>query len=343
MLRLVLVALLLGFSAEALAQSRPERNGPPRPTKAAVAAELARIDSAGDASQSIDARMRIAELLKGKEALILLQDAAVRADSVQDRWRSSEARTKLVDRYRASGDNKRALAEALRIIESERQGRALESEQEAGEVADLIQAHQHELDSLIAVHEQSALASSNELGHARKAIAQREVIIIVVAAIGIVLLLFAILLLRRSHRRAMDKLRKEVNGSQARISALAQDMQRMARQMEEQRAVPQAIPASEAPTHVVEKEAPAHDPMVLALFKRQAPERIAALHAARAAGNHEKVLRVLHSLRPQLDALEPDGLGASCARLRDMQPSDSGWHAGLEELMAGISALLARS
>lgn len=81
--------------------------------------------------------------------------------------------------------------------------------------------------------------------------------------------------------------------------------------------------------------------MVLALFMRQAPERIEALETARAANDHEKVLRVLHSLRPQLDALDPDGLGASCARLRAMRPSDADRDAGLDRLIAGMRALMA--
>lgn len=80
--------------------------------------------------------------------------------------------------------------------------------------------------------------------------------------------------------------------------------------------------------------------MVLAFFRRQAPERIATLQAARASGDHEKVLRVLHSLRPQLDALDPQGLGVLCARLRGMQPGHPERGAGLDQLITGINTLL---
>jgi HPt (histidine-containing phosphotransfer) domain-containing protein len=55
--------------------------------------------------------------------------------------------------------------------------------------------------------------------------------------------------------------------------------------------------------------------MVLGLFQKRAPERLATLREARSAGDVDKVLRVLHTLKPQLVALDPDGVGALCAGL----------------------------
>lgn len=341
MLRLALFALVLAIVARTTAQSRTAPNDLPRPTKAAVAAELARIDSAGDATRSIEARVRIADLLKSKDALILLQDAAARADSADDAWRGTDARNKLMELYRAKGDHKRALAEALRIIELERVGRAKEIEREAQEAAERMEAHQQERDSLIALLENESSAARTAIGQAQKTIAQRELIIIAVCAVGIILLLTAILVLRRSHRRAMEQVRQELSVFQARIAEMAEEMKGVVSRMEAQRTAPPTTPSSEAPAPAAGKAALSPDPMVLALFMRQAPERIAALETARAANDHEKVLRVLHSLRPQLDALDPDGLGASCARLRARQPSDADWDAGLDGLIAGMRALMA--
>ena len=82
--------------------------------------------------------------------------------------------------------------------------------------------------------------------------------------------------------------------------------------------------------------------MVAALFRQQAPLRLAALRSAHAAADNEKVLRVLHSLRPQLDALDPTGLGALCQRLRSTRHDDAAWDPGLDELERGINTLLAR-
>ncbi|MBK6343242.1 MAG: Hpt domain-containing protein [Flavobacteriales bacterium] len=341
MLRLALIVLVLVIVTGTTAQSRSARNDPQRPTKAAVSAELARIDSAGDAARSIDARIRIAELLKSKDALILLQDAAARADSADDTWLGIEARDKLMALYRANGDNKRALAEAMRIIELERISSAKENEREELEAADMIRAHQQERDSLLALLESESSASRNALGEARKTIAQRELTIITTGAIGIILLLITILVLRRSHRRVMEQLRTEIGAIQARIADMAGEMKELVEQYDAQRTAPPATPSSEAPAPIAGQGAPSLDPMVLAIFKRQAPERIAALETAREANDHEKVLRVLHSLRPQLDALDPDGLGASCARLRAMQPSDADRDAGLDRLIAGMHAMMA--
>ncbi|MBK9146438.1 MAG: Hpt domain-containing protein [Flavobacteriales bacterium] len=252
-----------------------------------------------------------------------------------------EARNKLMALYRANGDHKRALAEALRIIDLGRIVCAKESEREAQEADEMIRAYHQERDSLIALLEYESSAARTAIGQAQKTIAQRELIIIAVGAIGIILLLTAILVLRRSHRRVMEQLRTELGAFQARIAEMAGEMKELVRQYDAQRAAPPATPSSEAPAPEAGKGALSPDPMVLAIFKRQAPERIAALEAAREANDHDKVLRVLHSLRPQLDALDPDGLGASCARLRAMQPSDADRDAGLNRLIAGMHAMMA--
>ncbi|MBK9175051.1 MAG: Hpt domain-containing protein [Flavobacteriales bacterium] len=89
---------------------------------------------------------------------------------------------------------------------------------------------------------------------------------------------------------------------------------------------------------------PAPDAMVLALFRRHVPERIAALRTAREAGDNDKMMRVLHTLRPQLEAVDSDGLGALCASLRASEAVGSAdWLSSLERLITGIEAVLGRS
>lgn len=343
MLRSTVVACGLLLLGAALAQSHDAARALPRQTRTALLTEIAKIDSAGDEAGSIKARIQAAAQLKGMEAIKLLGEAAAIADSARDLWLEAEARSKLLDRYRAAGDSKRALVQALRIIELERQGQAQSGERAAAETAALISAHWMERDSLIAAHEQALAAERTALGSANKGIAVRDALLGSLGALAAVSIAILLIVLKRGQRKAVGKLRQELAGLHARISEMSAAMEDLQRKLE--RPVTAAPPPSPAspPLPMAQPGAAVPDPLVLALFKRQAPERIATLQAARAAGDHEKALRVLHSLRPQLDALDPDGLGVLCADLRAMPPANAGRDASLDRLIAGMNELLRRS
>ncbi|MBK9175052.1 MAG: hypothetical protein IPM46_01695 [Flavobacteriales bacterium] len=174
MYRTALLALLLLVCESGFAQSARQRRDSLRVTIAAMKADLARIDSTGPAARAVEARIKLAALLKGKEAIRVLDQAATMADSAREAQLGIDARTGLIERYRAVGDHKRALAEALRIIEIERNESASNVERQAAEASGINRLHQQERDSLIAVREQEASAALITMGQAQKAIVTRE-------------------------------------------------------------------------------------------------------------------------------------------------------------------------
>lgn len=84
------------------------------------------------------------------------------------------------------------------------------------------------------------------------------------------------------------------------------------------------------------------DESLLALFRKRAPERLATLRDARARGDHEKVARVLHTLKPQLLALDEHGAGAVCLRLiaEGAQEDALRWQQDLDQLERSMEHLL---
>jgi len=348
MLRLAFAAFLGLLHFAAASQSAQARRDSQRQLREDIARHEEQIrfaDSSGDARGSARWRIMLAGIVQPAKRAKLLEDAAARADSASHHEEELRARSLLLEHYQEIGDHKRALLQSLRINEAERAARALEVERDAGEAADLIRAHQHERDSLLALHESESGLARTAIGQAQKEVASREAMIIALGAAVLVLAVVIVLILARQ-RKSRIRFTKEVATLQSRVAELAKFMEGLAAQAREPAALPELQGPPVAPSAVVApgpSSATAVDPIVLGLFKRQAPERIAALDTARAAGDHEKVLRVLHSLRPQLDAIDPAGLGALCTGLRAMQPSDTGRDAGLDRLIAGMNALLARS
>ena len=61
---------------------------------------------------------------------------------------------------------------------------------------------------------------------------------------------------------------------------------------------PMAVDAVAEP-EPIEADTSIMDATLLALFRKRAPERLVTLRDARARGDHEKVARVVHTLKPQ--------------------------------------------
>lgn len=343
MLRLGLLALLIAVLGLPVAQAAPQRTDTLRARIAAWKAELPGIDANGSPARRIGARIALAELVNAREAIGYLSAAALLADSAGDAVAGIEARAKLMERYRAAGDTRRALAEAVRTLELQRLLAEAERARHAREIGELALAAGQQRDSLRIAHEAELSAIKGALSQARDRGATHEAMLIG-AAVLVVALMIAILLMLRRQRAFKARQVADLEALHAQLKELATVVEGLSRAVE--KPSPSATfaetgPAAEASATVSTPE-PALDPMVLALFKRQAPERMATLQAARAAGDHEKVLRVLHSLRPQLDALDPAGLGALGARLRGMHPGDPSWQSGLDALIEGVAALRAR-
>jgi HPt (histidine-containing phosphotransfer) domain-containing protein len=82
--------------------------------------------------------------------------------------------------------------------------------------------------------------------------------------------------------------------------------------------------------------------MLLALVRRRGAERLSTLRDARQRGDHDKVIRVVHSLKPQLVGLDAEYYTALCARLvAQGAPQNGSWNADLDALERGMGQLLA--
>ena len=78
---------------------------------------------------------------------------------------------------------------------------------------------------------------------------------------------------------------------------------------------PAPIPVQEAPIRGPDNAIDADDAVLLSLFRKRMPERLQALKEARSRGDHEKVLRVITSIRPQLVHHDAERFTELCTRL----------------------------
>jgi hypothetical protein len=335
--------LALSCGTALLAQQSSPADAAYREAIAGHRAAIHRADSVGDAIAAAQARIMLAPLLKAPQARKLYAEAALIADSARSpadvRLRAHQGAMEI---NRASGNWRGAYEEAQHVIAlaqewSDRQAQLAaftDSMRMARAVA--------ERDSLSAAVAELQARMASDAGRAQARALRWRWAAAALAAGAAAALLFCSWFLLRTRSR-MRRMSTELHALRAEVADLRKPRNTYRPQTELQDRSDDAG-ASQSPV-ASEATAPeavrSVDPMVLALFRKQAPERMAALRAARAAGDHEKVMRVLHSLRPQLSALDPDGLGAWCNALRASSPAATDWDAGLDRLMAGIEKRLA--
>ncbi|MGV3637648.1 MAG: hypothetical protein ACO1NQ_08365, partial [Flavobacteriales bacterium] len=159
-------------------------------------------------------------------------------------------------------------------------------------------------------------------------------LVLAIVALGILLVM---------QRRSLQRHRAEVQALRSEVSALAERYQNRARESPVTTPTPPppvvAPRASEVPVTglpVVD------DPVVVAMFRKQAPERLAALQDARTRGDVDKVQRVVRTLKPPLLSLDP-GCDALVHRLlsSDAPARTAEWDADLDAFVSRVTALLA--
>lgn len=305
---------------------------------------IARADSASDTSAAVRARIALSELVRPKESRPLLEEAAALAEGAGDLPLAIQARERLAALHAASAAHRSASEELSRIIRlrelRDREDSLALAAAHRNAIAAQQQAHAAERQRLYA-----DLQAAQDQAVANRSLAARWARAAAGLGIAWALTIAGLLFLLQRQRTARNELSEQISGLRSRVAELAGSVEALAAQAKEP-AAPAAKPSPIAAPDLFPAPSPrpamALDPLVIALFKRQAPERIATLQAARAAGDHEKALRVLHSLRPQLDALDPDGLGALCADIRAMPPASAARDASLDRLIAGLNELLLR-
>lgn len=135
----------------------------------------------------------------------------------------------------------------------------------------------------------------------------------------LVLLLIIVLVRGGRHNK---RIRSEMDALRAEITAMKAPPRNRIREqvIAPVTEPPPAVDVAVVPEPIV-ADTSAMDATLLALFRKRAPERLATLRDARVRGDHEKVARVVHTLKPQLVALDENGLGALCLRITASDPA----------------------
>jgi hypothetical protein len=297
-----------------------------------------RADSMMNVDSMLHARSRLAAVVKPMEARRLHEEAAVIADTSGHSDRVLQALEALEQVHRAGSNWKEVLAvrERRAVVEE-----AMRQEQER-----LVeQAHEEEVrvlhqrnDSLLTAHQQAVAAVEQRAAEAQERALHVAYIALAVAVLAVVLVLF---LLVRSGR-ARKRWEREVANLHGQL-----ERSRTVRPKEP------PVPAAEGRSHAPAVDPvvadpgpvvpPAADELVLGMLRKQAPQRLQTLREARAAGDAEKVARVVHSLRPQLTKLDEAYFAPLCAALMapDAASDPVAWNERLDRFEQAVLKVIA--
>lgn len=315
LLGLLLGLLLIPFTTNA--QSAQARMDSLRQMHEDIAAHAARIhyaDSTGDAKEAARWRIMLAPMCKRTETLRLYEEAALIADTADlDGDEELRARKGLVALYKAAGNWRKALEEAERVM-------ALDAQFNGREAMQLVHLERMNTSAMVGERDfaMNTLTVERAKFEAELSLAEErsQRWMLIAASIGVLFLITLFVLLYRSGR-SNQRIRAELAALRTEVTVLKE--QRPANQV---RVAPLAVVAHAEPvvsTSVPPVAEPAPiapvDPVVLAMFRKMAPERLATLREARARGDHDKVVRVVRTLKPQLVAIDKAGFGELCAAI----------------------------
>lgn len=336
LLRLAL-ALCLGGPAQLFAQPA---TGAADSLKAAITERrdaLALADSTGDLPAGFAGRMALVDLVRRHEAMVLLRQAAAIADDMGRPDLGSMVRRGLAERYAGAGDNGPAYAELLL-------GDSLERLSESRQRDSLNDRHAVIVARLVAASDSATRAGSERERRIAMALvdvqrtADRWMWIALAAAAVCMVLVIGLLYRMGSKSR---RLHASIEALRGEIEVLRRPINRL-KDPPVREDVVCAIPRSglvEAPAIALDE---AMDPVVVAMFRKSAPERLATLREAREQGDDAKVVRVVHSLKPQLISFDEARFAPLCARLMAAGAArdERQWTADLEALGNAVTALL---
>ena len=312
-LRSLILVLLVACSQWGLAQSRPSTTDSLKLVVKELRHRLLIADSTGSTALRAELRVALAHEVKPPEAIKLLQQAADTLHRIGSRDLEIAARSELAEELRKAGKANQAYAELL-------------------QVRGLIEAREHAFrersrsDSTMAVARTATLTDSlaNEVAQANSS---HEVIRIAVAkelrtwqwvAMGVgVLWLVSVALLLYRIGRVQRGSSKAISEFQVKVRTLEERPTNVLRGPKEE---PSAISVAKEIPSVLRPEKAPIDPMVLGMFRKQAPERLATLRAALGRGDLEKAVRVIHSLKPQLVAIDAERYSPLCATITAADP-----------------------
>lgn len=307
-LRSLIIALLITCSQWGFAQSRSSTTDSLKLVVKELRHQLLNADSTGSAALGAELRVSLAHEVKSPEAIKLLQQAADTLQQIGPRNTEIAVRSELAEQFRKSGKATQAYAELLHVrglIEAREQEFM---ERARTDSASVVAGSVTLKDSLAQAYAQAQTSYEVSKVAAAKELRSWQWIAI---GLGILWLVSMALLLYRTGRLQRHS-NKNIAELQAKVKALEERPTNVLRAPKEE---PLPIPVvSEIPS-VVQTTTEPIDPMVLGMFRKQAPERLATLRAARERGDMEKVVRVVHSLRPQLVAIDAQRYTSLCAAI----------------------------
>lgn len=296
-------------------------------------AGISAADSAHDTAKGVELRLLLAPLCNSSEAQRLYADAAAAADSTGADQLEERALQGLARIHRAKGDLQHALEDADRIavliarrVQRDTTVAMSSARARNGALLNANDSIANELDETrLAMH--AATEKAND-GMASWRIAAMAAAALWLLSVG--LLLQRGNVLQRRTRTELAALKAEVEG-----------LKQMPKNRLREETRPYVDIAAPAEVDVVHELAVPPDPLVAGMFMKKAPERLQTLREARAAGDLEKVVRVVHSLKPQLVGMDADLFAPLCAELvRSERTGTPQWNADLDTLDAAIARLL---
>lgn len=318
---------------------------------ASIAQDIASADSTHDTLTAINARLDLASLVGPMKAVRLSLEAAALADStVGATALSLRAHRSLADLFTAMGEMTKANRELVLVQQ-------LTQETLEREAADALERAQEanlhmaaERDSLSVLLGTERETATNRAKEQEAALEQWKLITYASGGAAAFIILVSVFLFGRAirrMRRELKELKQEVtwlrmvNRKAIEEKAAAPVTPPVAAKAPAPVAPPIAAPVPE-PTPSPLAELSEDDAMLLALVRRRGSERLTTLRDARKRGDHDKVIRVVHSLKPQLVSLDAEYYTALCTRLvAQNAPQLASWNADLDALERGMGQLLA--
>jgi hypothetical protein len=313
---------------------------------------IAAADSAQDAVAGATARLELAALVKPHHALRVTQEAAALLDSADVAPELAlRAHRDLADRYtgmKALDKANREWGQVVRLSGKLRQdaASALEKAQFMNAVASA------RIDSLTTAMGKERASASNALATMTADHERRTDLALMAIGGGFIALLLSTLFFFfhiRRLRADIKQLQEEATwlrmvgkkGTEPTVVASSFGPGTSARNELPEVLKPNAPQApTQQPTGSFN---PQEDAMLLALVRRRGEERLQTLREARSRGDHDKVMRVVHSLKPQLVSLDAPYFTDLCGRLVTTDPNahPQQWSADLDRFEAGMARVLA--
>jgi hypothetical protein len=204
-----------------------------------------------------------------------------------------------------------------------------------------IAAQLAERDSLQARSDAALISAEEEISRARESTRRWIMATAVTALLALGALIFMFYRAGQYHKRTLA----ELDGFRQEVEALKATQRNRLR--DEPPTAVAATPA--APPPVVHQTPPPvleveRDELLVGMFRKMAPERLRTLREARSRGDHEKVVRVVHSLKPQLINLDAQYFSELCRGLvtTDAHVDEAQWNRDLDHFERGLEDQLAR-